>query len=201
MNLFLVIIFGFLIIVLSLLMYIAYRNHVNEKYYKLQPKYKGLCIFDIDQTLTTGTENYKVVQKCLDSGYAVGISTAGGMYKPENLANFEWMPVNLYNFMKKLKFITFNNVRNLIAAGEYDPVGYNQAFKFKQSWGWLKGYSLIETAKALNITDYSKVYLFDNDPGYIKGCKEYNANFNVICSGPPCGDVLSLKTLKNIILY
>jgi hypothetical protein len=200
MNLFLITFIGVFIIFIGVIIFIAYSKSTEEKY-DTAPKYKGLCIFDIDQTLTTGTENYQVVQKCLDNNYAVGISTAGGMYKPENLPKFPWMPVNLYSFMKKIKFLTFNNVRNLIAAGEYDPNGYKEAFKIKQSWGWLKGYSLVETAKALNITDLKKVILFDNDPGYIKGCKQYNPDINVICSGEPCGDVLSLKTLENIIFY
>jgi len=202
MNLFLITLYGFFVAVIILLLFFAIKNKDYYTPVKIeQPKYKGMCIFDIDQTLTTGVDNYQVVQKCIDNNYAVGISTAGGMYKPNNLFKFEWMPVNLYNFMEKTKFLTFNNVRNLIAAGEYDPVGYNEAFKIKRSWGWLKGYSLIETAKALNITNYKKIILFDNDPGYIEGCKQYNSDINVVCSGHPCGDVLSIKTLDNIVFY
>lgn len=184
---------GFFILILF------YYNYHTKNCCK--PKYKGLCIFDIDGTLTTGTENTEVIQKCIDSDYAVGISTAGAMYKPENLLRFKWMPKNLYDFMKKEKFTTFNNVANKIAAGKYDPEGYILEYKKKPFWGWLKGYSLTETAKALDITDYTKIFLFDNDPNYIEKCKEYNNDFNIICSGHPCGNVLSTETLKNLIFY
>jgi hypothetical protein len=201
MNLFLITLYGFFVGVIILLLFFIITRKEKDNYKSIQPKYKGMCIFDIDQTLTTGTENYKVVQKCIDNNYAVGISTAGGMYKPSNLSKFEWMPINLYNFMENTKFITFNNVRNFIAAGQYDPIGYSEVFKLKRSWGWLKGYSLLETAKALNITDYKKIILFDNDPGYIEGCKQYNSDINIVCSGEPCGDVLSTKTLDNIVFY
>ena len=52
------------------------------------PIYKGLCLFDIDGTLTTGYDNEKSVDICLKAGYAVGISTAGSMYHPNNLLSF-----------------------------------------------------------------------------------------------------------------
>ena len=44
----------------------------------------------------------------IDRKYAVGISTAGAMYHPSNLMSFNWMPKNLYQWMEKHNFNTFN---------------------------------------------------------------------------------------------
>ena len=81
-----------------------------ESYEESDSQFKGMCLFDIDDTLTTGTENEKVVQLCIDSGYAVGISTANPFYTPQTVRFFKWMPSNLYNFMLEHNFDTFNNV-------------------------------------------------------------------------------------------
>ena len=64
----------------------------------LHNKYKGLVLFDIDDTLTTGLDNYNVVQYCIDEGWAVGICTAGSIYNMDNLKKYpynRWMPSNL----------------------------------------------------------------------------------------------------------
>ena len=80
--------------------------------------YKGICLFDVDDTLTLGTENYDVVQLCLDAGYAVGISTANPSYTPTTIKSKNWMPTNLYNFMVQNKFNTFNNVSTFYLNGK-----------------------------------------------------------------------------------
>ena len=66
-----------------------------------QKNWKGLCLFDIDGTLTSGVNNYESIDLCIKAGYAVGITTAGAMYTPDNLRSFEWMPQNLHVFMQK----------------------------------------------------------------------------------------------------
>jgi len=165
-----------------------------------QPMYKGLCLFDIDGTLTTGKDNEKVIDMCLKAGYAVGISTAGAGYTPNNLLSFPWMPKNLYNFMKEHNFNTFNNVASNILVGKYDPLGYKfiKDNYFDHSvWGILKGHSLSKTAAKYNIKDPTKMILFDNDPEFIKGVKKYNKDMQVLCAGKPCGTELSPKTITS----
>ena len=169
---------------------------------EFQPRYKGLCLFDIDGTLTTGENNEKVVDLCLKAGYAVGISTAGSGYTPRNLTSFSWMPQNLYKFMSEHNFITFNNVASNILAGKYDPLGYKfikDKYFDHTVWGVLKGHSLMKTAAKYNIKDPSKMILFDNDPSFIKGVKIYNKYMQAICSGSPCGDILSPTTIINAL--
>ncbi len=167
------------------------------------PDYKGLCLFDIDGTLTTGKENEKVVQYCIDKGYAVGIATAGAMYNPGNLMSFKWMPKNLYEFMSKNKFDTFNNVASGVLQGVHNSAAYTNTLSTKPHnifWpGWFKGVALERTGKAYGITDANNLFLFDNDPSFLTGVRYYNSDLRVVCSGMPCNGVLSLNAVKQVI--
>ena len=162
--------------------------------------FKGLCLFDIDGTLTTGHDNSKSVDICLKNGWAVGISTAGAMYKPENLLSFSWMPPNLFEFMKKYNWVTFNNVAAGIYAGKYknqpnlDHMGHKK-------WGILKGYSLLDSAKYLNLEKgKEKLILFDNDPLFLQGLS-YQKDLIGICAGYPCSkqNVLNPNLVNKVI--
>lgn len=168
------------------------------------PDYKGLCLFDIDGTLTTGTENEKVVQYCIDNGYAVGIATAGAIYNPGNLMSFEWMPKNLYQFMRNNNFNTFNNVASGVLKGVHNSAAYTKTLSRKPNdvfWpGWFKGLALERTGKLYGIKDPSHLILFDNDPSFLNGVKQYNSNLTVICGGSPCSnDTLNLDTVRRIL--
>tara|TARA_Y100000389_G_scaffold201272_1_gene243572 strand:- start:6093 stop:6713 length:621 start_codon:yes stop_codon:yes gene_type:complete len=164
--------------------------------------FKGLCLFDIDGTLTTGQENEKAVAVCLDAGYAVGVSTAGSVYKPSNLLNYSWMPRNLYDFMSERNFDTFNNVSSGILMGENDIESYNrvrQTLPQGLFWpGWLKGFALMKTANSYGITDTSKMVMFDDDKSYLAGLSTYNNGFKLICAGKNCGGELTESTAQVI---
>jgi len=169
-----------------------------------KPIFNGLCLFDIDGTLTTGTQNEEVVQYCIDKGYAVGVATAGSIYTPANLQSYKWMPNNLYDFMNKHDFDTFNNVASGVLNGIHNPSAYNKILKLKPqdvSWpGWFKGFALERTGSLYDIKDPSKLFLFDNDPNFIMGVKYYNHDLRVVCSGQPCNGSLTLKTIKKYLL-
>ena len=181
--------------------------HFNtDKFSKIAqevPDYKGLCLFDIDGTLSTGTENEKVVQYCLDRGYAVGIATAGSMYTPSNLTLYSWMPKNLYHFMEMNEFDTFNNVASGILTGRHNSAAYTQTLTRKPPeifWpGWLKGVALEKTGLHYGLSDPASLILFDNDPSFISGTKKYNSNFKVVCAGMPCNGTLTLDSVKAIL--
>lgn len=180
----------FIFFLIGILIFIRYK-------YVVSPSHNGLILFDIDGTLTTGTENEKVVQSYIDKGYAVGIATAGGIYTPENLLSYDWMPRNLYDWMETNNFNTFNNVASHILVGKYDPKSYlkNLAKKpEKVFWpGWSKGLAMERTGKLYNTTN---IILFDNDPSYIYGVSQYNKNLKVICAGSPCSsETLSMKSI------
>jgi len=175
------------------------NNFITE--YSHQPiKYEGLVLFDIDGTLTDGTENQKVVDYFLKKNYAVGISTAGRGYHKKNLHTFNWMPPNLYNFMIQNNFDTFNNVSDNVLCGQWDPqtyIDYNRTdISFLEQLGWRKGLTLKKTGEKYGITDPQKLYLIDNDPSYIMGLKMFNPHYNIICAGLPCSNqVLSLNSI------
>lgn len=207
----LLILLGTLLIISGVVLFWFNRDKFSNKLApKLAPKrprvtdgYKGLCLFDIDGTLTTGRDNERVVQYCLDRGYAVGIATAGGIYRPSNLMSYPWMPRNLYEFMARNNFNTFNNVASGILLGRHDKDAYNDTLRYKPPhvfWpGWFKGLALERTGKLYGIDDPSQLILFDNDPSFLKGVKHYNGNLTGVCAGMPCNGVLTLDTVKQIL--
>ena len=167
-------------------------------------KFKGLILFDIDGTLTTGTENDKVVDMCIKKGYAVGICTAGSMYKMENLKSFRWMPHNLWNFIREHDDITFNNVASNIIAGKLDPIVYSKLGIIDKTnnlgiiLGIRKGFALKYTGNKLGITNSKKLLLCDDDSFFIKGINNYDSDLITICSGANCGGHL---TVENVAYY
>ena len=194
--------FLFLLFALSIFTIFAIKDHYKKIPKKLPPSlgtsYKGLCLFDIDGTLTTGQDNEKSINICLQNGWAVGISTAGAMYDPTNLRSFPWMPKNLYDFMAKHNWTTFNNVaRNIYGGKPKQQPNHDQ--EGHKKWGILKGYSLLETAEALNIIPHkNNLILFDNDPSFIEGTKMFPQN-QAICAGAPCSQHLILN--PNLVLH
>ena len=197
------ILLGFILIVLgSILLWINCDKFITNTSHDIA-SYKGVCLFDVDGTLTTGKENERVVQYCLDRGYAVGIATAGGIYTPSNLMSYEWMPRNLYEFMKGNNFDTFNNVASGILTGHHNSAAYTKTLGNKPSdvfWpGWFKGLALERTGALYGIDDPSRLILFDNDPSFLMGVRYYNRNLRVICAGMPCNGVLTLDAVKQIL--
>ena len=183
----------------SLLVLLSYEKFSPMEIPPTIVPYKGICLFDIDGTLTTGRDNARSVDICLQAGYAVGISTAGPGYNTENLHKFEWMPDNLYSFMRDRNFDTFNNVGSSVLGGVYNPQAYKDIKdRFGGQnivWGLMKGRSLEDTARRYHIKDPEKMVLFDNDPVFLEGMGMYNPNFRLVCAGAPCGDTMSPKTV------
>ena len=178
-------------IIIFLILFLKKDSYNKNLHHDNKKKFKGLCLFDIDGTLTTGIDNSKSIDICLNNDWAVGISTAGAMYKPENLMSFSWMPLNLFKFMKKYNFVTFNNVARGIYAGKYSSIIKTQSNLDKmghKKWGILKGYSLIESAKYLNLEiNKENLILFDNDPLFLKGLS-YQKGARGVCAGHPCSE-------------
>jgi hypothetical protein len=202
-----IIFISILVTVLLIFIFYLYLKKDSGKDTYNHPKYKGIVLFDIDGTLSTGLQNEKVVQYFIDRKYAVGISTAGAMYHPNNLLEFAWMPMNLYNWMEQHNFNTFNNVGSGILCGQYNPEAFNNSnerndLDLYNMLGWRKGLTLAKTAELYDITDPKKMILLDNDPSYIKGLSLYNSNFNVICAGKPCSDNhMSMYTISPLVDY
>ena len=167
-----------------------------------EPKpFKGLVLFDVDGTLTTGQNNEEVIQAVLDQGWAVGISTAGAIYNMGNLHRFHWMPKNLYDFMKTHNSITFNNVASGYLTGKFNRVAYNKlethSMHPMMAFGYRKGFSLVQTGKALGITNPKCLILCDDMSGFMEGALVYNQDLGMVCSGANCGGHLSVQAVQN----
>ena len=200
----------FLIIISMLILFSFIILNINndtkknfEKYIHNFKKYNGLCLFDIDGTLTEGKDNYNVVQYFLNLGYAVGVNTAGSIYTVENLKFFEWMPSNLYEFMMKNNFKTFNNVGSRWLCGKQDFDSFNYIDSKVPSgidlYGWRKGFALEQTAKMFNISNPKKIVMFDDLEYFVRGIKAFNNNFNIILISPDSKYKLNLKTCKEFV--
>ena len=186
-------------LIISIVILTCYLLNNKLSYFTRMNNYQGIVLFDIDGTLTTGSENEKVVQYFLNKGYAVGISTSGSLYTPENLKDFDWMPDNLYNFMKKNNFNTFNNVGSDIVIGKYNPSAYKIPFRMNNhlAFGWKKAISMAKTAQLYRITNPANIVLLDNDPIFIMGVNAYNSDYTTICAGEPCiNKPLSMATIE-----
>ena len=183
------------LVVVSVSIYLLI-SRLNEGF-----NYKGICLFDVDDTLTLGTENYDVVQLCLDSGYAVGISTANPSYDPDTIKTKNWMPTNLYDFMSRTQFNTFNNVSTFYLNGKIQKDAYIKNQPSEYVLGWRKGLSLVSTANLYGITDPKKMILFDDSRDFLKGILNYNNKVKAVCAGPDCGGSLNrelvIRSLQN----
>lgn len=180
-----------------------------------QKAFAGLCLFDVDGTLTNqgldAHENAKRVQICLDNGYAVGINTAGGIYTPDrwttfpnNHPMFRWMPENLYNFMKKHNWITFNNVVSFYLNGKKDEKSYRSVLQKVppnvSPYGFLKGFAMQQTANKLGIFDPNRIVMFDDLPQFIDAIKQYNPLYRVICIDKDlCGGFTTEAVYSSIV--
>lgn len=168
-------------------------------------KSKGLVLFDIDGTLTTGKDNYNVVQYCIDNGWDVGICTAGAIYNMNNLLQYPWMPRNLWTYIWDKSNITFNNVGSMVLAGKlnrdlYKKLAYESNIQNPMVMlGYLKGFALIETGKLLGIHDPKRLVLCDDLSMFIEGVHKFNPELQTICAGENCGGSLSINALKGII--
>lgn len=164
-------------------------------------KYKGLILFDIDGTLTTGQHNEEVVQACIDNGWAVGICTAGPVYRMGNLLSYPWMPKNLYDFMILHNNITFNNVGSGFLTGKLNIEAYKslRVPNGIDTYGYRKGYALQQTGKAIGISNPKCLVLCDDLRTFIRGVLAYNPKLTTLCSGTDCNGQLTVPRILNII--
>jgi len=179
------------------------KNNPNPTPHPKPGEFKGLCMFDVDHTLSTGQHNHDVVQTCLDAGFAVGVSTAGSHWTPDTLIKQPWFPHNLYNFMKNRDFDTMNNVVGDILEGKKNTAAFEKIDKSLPAGisphGWRKGFVLQENSKNLGITNPGCIIMFDDSRDYIAGIHAYNKDYNIVCSGADCGGKLHVDVTQKAI--
>lgn len=205
------IIFLLVIIICNIFIYFVIKkffqnNRINVNISKL-PKssiYKGICYFDIDGTLITANGNIDEMMKtCLDNNFDIGIITASPRTL-DMLCNLEtgeskekWMSDILCKRFSETSGRLFNS-SNTVAGKSILPPNYP---KKSVDYGYIKGYDMTFCRDSFypDIPDKC-LLLFDDDPLYIKGVNNFNANLDVECANTDCGgNRLNINTVKKAV--
>jgi len=146
---------------------------------------KGVCLFDLDGTITVTKDVDAVLEQCLSKNFAVGIATAGG-YSIATLCP-GGAPAAAYGWMTP-KFC-----QHLSACSSFNGVGSQQALMRESSRsaselyggqrmkaarhdadlpGWLKGFAMDHAFHELRVPSSCGI-LFDDDPGYLRGATAF----------------------------
>ena len=168
-------------------------------------KIKGICYFDIDDTLTSAMENTdEIIQECLDNNFAVGIITASGRTiddicsgdKAGGYQNANWMSNKLCKQFREENGKMFNSLR--VVAGNTE---FPESYPNGSSYGYIKGFNM-QYGKDNYYPDVKDkcTILFDDNPYVLNDVKKFNPNFEVQCANRMCGgDLLSKDMVKQKI--
>lgn len=193
-----------LIIILCAVMFILWKT-CKEKFCSTNEGVtKGIFYFDVDGTIITSENFDSIVKECLKNNIAVGIATnsmrtvdfictgnkAGGKERWSD----GWMSSTLCKQFNKNGGRMFNS--KVIVAGSRDkPPGYPE----NRSPGYIKTFNM-KYGRDLFYPNVPNncVVLFDDDPGYLEGVREYNrengTDFGSVCANFGCGG-------KNLDIY
>lgn len=155
---------------------------------------KGICYFDIDDTLTTAKGNRdEIMKECIKNDFAIGIITASGRKVSDicngNKASVPWMSDILCKQFNEDNAKMYNST-TIVAGEPVDKV-------IKEGWpvdkvmtdpGFVKGWDMeYGRKKFYNDVPDKCVVLFDDQPGYMDGVKRFNPEFEVECANMTCG--------------
>jgi hypothetical protein len=159
-------------------------------------KTKGICYFDIDNTLTTAQGNPDdIINECLNNDFAVGIITASSR-KVNNICNGDkasqhWMSDILCKQFNENNAKMYNS--SVLVAGKQPPSDW-PSDKISSDPGYVKGWDMEYGRKNFFPEIPEKcVVLFDDDPNYIAGVKRFNKQLQTQCSNTSCGEKTSLN--------
>lgn len=197
----------FIIYFILLFMYLNNENIDEdedevENVENISNKIKGICYFDIDGTLTTANGNRDLmVKECLDNNFDVGIITASNRKLSDmcsgNKANVPWMSDILCKKFNETGGTLYNSRDNIAGQNKF-PSNYPH----NKDPGYKKGFDMVYGRDKFypNIPDKC-IVLFDDDPYFIQGVKNYNKNLETQCANNTCGlnGVLNLDIVKNKI--
>lgn len=195
-----------LFILLSFLSYYIYKKFTTESY----KNKKGICYFDIDDTLTSATDNTgDIIQECIDKDFAVGIITAScrtiDHICDKNKSKYSWMPDKLCKQFRENGGRMYNSL-NTVAGKSQFPKDYPYKKLDIQDYGYIKGYNMKYGRDTFypHIKD-NNVILFDDQRHVIEGVnrfnKDFNSNFRTQCSNDTClnGEKLNTDFVKKCI--
>lgn len=161
---------------------------------------KGICYFDIDDTLTTAKgDKDEIVKQCLDNNFAIGIITASSRKVDDicdgNKAKVEWMSDLLCEQFQNNNARMYNS-SNIVAGSQIIPKDY----PIGASQGIIKAYDMEYGRKMFypNISDKC-VVLFDDQQHVLEDVKKYNSNLEIQCSGHRPNNPYTCKSLGRVL--
>ena len=162
---------------------------------------KGICYFDIDGTLITANgDRDEMMKTCLDNNFDIGIITASSRSLEDlcdgDISKVKWMPNSLCKRFKDTGGRLFNSAVS-VAGSSNLPSNYPK----NTDYGFIKGFNMSFCRDSF----YSEIpdkclLLFDDDPNYLKGVKQFNPNLEIQCANTLCGGRrLDNNVVKNAI--
>ena len=159
---------------------------------------KGICYFDIDNTLTTAKgDRDEMMQHCLDNNFAIGIITASGRNIEDvcegNNPKEHWMPRLLCEQFNRDGGKMFNSTR-VVAGSTILPSGYPST----GDQGHVKGFNMIHGKTVYPNVEDKCIVLFDDQQPVIDGVRRFNPALQTQCAHMSCGlgHVLDVETVK-----
>lgn len=172
----------------------SFKNNPENK----ERKIRGICYFDIDNTLThvNQTEKNKIIQECLDNDFDVGIITAS----KRRLFHICNGNKSKESWMSDLLCERLNQEPRLF--NSYNTMAGTRFITNSEKYGHIKGHQMTYGRDLLypDIPDKC-IVLFDDDKDYLKNIKLYNSNLETQCSNRSCGlnSNLTLDVVRNKI--
>jgi len=159
-------------------------------------KKKGICYFDIDDTLTTYQGNTdELMTECLKNNFELGIITASNRTLSDicdgNKGKYSWVSDILCKNLQKNKL--FNS--NFIIAGNHK---FPSDYPHDENYGTKKGYAMIHSRnKYFPHISNKCLVLFDDNPDVLHNVHQYHPLLETQCANTTCGLTSSL-TLNDV---
>lgn len=185
----LILIVFIILLVFSYILYKSVNKSVNTTENIESSSTKGICYFDIDDTLTSSNSNNnnnELIKECLDNKFTVGIVTASNRTIDHVCAGdkplYSWMPELLCKQFNKNGGKMYNST-SIVAGKRNFPHNY----PFGQTQGVIKAFDMKHGRDSFypHIPDKC-VVLFDDQQHVINDVR--NSNLETQCSNDSCYD-------------
>ena len=173
-------------------------NYITNKQ-PISPK--GICYFDIDNTLTTADGNIDdMMNVCLDNNFDIGIITASNrtlsMLCDGDKSKKQWMSDVMCKRFNQTNGKLYNSS---VSVGGNPTLPPN--YPNNNNPGYNKGFDMTFCRDSFyNDIPDKCLLLFDDDPVYLKGVNKFNPTLETECAHISCGGArLNINTVKNAV--
>lgn len=179
------------------------ENNQNNESFNYENLVKGICYFDIDDTLTTAKgDPDDIIQTCLDHNFAVGIITASARTIDDICSgeskggrqNANWMSNKLCKQFRENNGKMFNSLV-FVAGQDLESFIKEHNYGTNLDYGHIKGLSMMRGKKLYPHLSYKDIVLFDDNSLVLQQVKEINPDLQVRCSHHKCGGSVLTKEI------